>query len=516
MLLFVLLACQTEAPESLPTGVEGARVARLSHVQYQNTLVDLLHLDDPEDFTEHFVDSATPSWFDNDRDALDIGPTLWLQYQAVAEAVSAQVAADEALLDKIAPDRDRDTFLRDFGRRAFRRPLTDGELDAYAELFGEGSAIFDGGDRFANGVHAVIAAMVQSPYFLYRGLGYAGPSEGLELEGYELASKLSYSLWNTMPDDELLAAAEGGLTEEELSRQAWRMVSDVRAKTMVRDLHRQWLDIDLYENLWRTDEERYGDYLESTPYAMTLEVYAYIDRVAYGGGTVEELFSSRTTVVEDRLAATYGVPGIEGLDNASMVEVQLDPEERAGLFTLSGWLALQSDSFTEDLIHRGAFVNHAVLCRTIPSPPSPVPPLPVDDEERTLRELIDAHTGTCGAGCHDDYINPVGFAFAEYDAFGGHRLQDDVGRPLDASGSYVFSDGEASWETGVEFLEYVAVSPQAHRCYVEHLLAYTEGRRMGPLDEPRIEAYTERSLGGEPIIELLTAMVTDPDYRRRP
>ncbi|MEM6931574.1 MAG: DUF1588 domain-containing protein, partial [Myxococcota bacterium] len=314
----------------------------------------------------------------------------------------------------------------------------------------------------------------------------------------------------------LLDAAEAGLGEGALAEHAARMLDDPRARGMVRDLHRQWLDIDGYENIWRTDEERYGEYTASTPYAMTLEVYAYVDRVAYGGGTVEELFSSRTTVVEDRLAATYGLEDVVGRDNGNMVEVQLDPNERAGLLSLSGWLALQSDAFTEDLIHRGAFVNDAVLCTKVPSPGMAVPPLPVNDEERTLRELIADHTETCGGGCHTDYINPIGFAFANYDAFGAFRLYDDRERRIDSSGTYVFEDGEASWETGVDFLEALAVNPQVHRCYVEHLLTYTEGRRMTLVDEARIDAYTQQSLDGAPIIDLIAAMVTDPDFRSRP
>jgi len=531
MLLFLALACQPDAepagPGSEPdpiippiatvvTGVEGARLARLSHVQWQNTVEDLLHLGDTDDLTEHFVDSAIPSWFENDRDTHEVDPTLWLQYQAAAEELSAQVAADPELFDKVVPVRERDTFILTFGKRAFRRPLTQKELEAYTALFDGGAAIFGSGDPFVDGAHAVIAAMLQSPYFLYQSLGYLGPGEGTELDDYELASKLSYSLWNTMPDTELFAAAEAGLTPDVLAQQARRMLQDERSAAMVRDLHRQWLDIDRYINIWRTDEERYDDYLLSTPYAMTLEVYAYVDRVAYGGGTVEDLFSSRETLVEDRLAATYGVEGVKGHDNASMVQVSLDPSERAGLFTLSGFLALQSDGATEDLIHRGAYLNHAVLCVDVPSPGQAVPPLPVDGtEDLTLRELVDEHTSTCGAGCHTDYINPVGFALANYDAYGAYQVIDN-GKTIDSSGTYAFDSGERSWSDGVEFLEGLAVDPQVHRCYVEHLLTYAEGRRMGPSDDARVDAYMEKSLDGEPIIELIYGIVTDPDYRLRP
>ena len=243
---------------------------------------------------------------------------------------------------------------------------------------------------------------------------------------------------------------------------------------------------------------------------------AYVDRIAYGGGTVQELFSSRQTLVEDRLALAYGVEGVEGYDNENMVLVTLDPNERAGLLTLTGWLALQSDGVTEDLIHRGAFVNHAVLCVDVPSPGEAVPPLPVEDtEDLTLRELVAEHTGTCGSACHNDYVNPVGFAFTQYDAF-GHFQTIDNGHPIDASGQYLFDEGEVSWGDGVAFLEYLSVSPMVHRCYAEHLLTYAEGRAMTSADEDRVDRYMQDSLDGQPIIEMLYTMVTEPAFRRRP
>lgn len=530
MLPLLLLACQTSPSPTTPatdpgsqpvtaavTGVEGARLNRLSHVQWQNTVVDLLHLDGTVDLTEHFVDSAVPTWFENDRDALDIDPTLWLQYQSAAETLSAQVVSDDELLAAVAPIRDRDAFVAAFGHRAFRRPLTSAELATYGTLFDQGPGIFGSDDPFADGVHVVIAAMLQSPWFLYRGLGYAGPGDGTELEDHELAAKLSYSLWNTMPDDELFAAAAAGLTPEVVQAQARRLLEHPRGRAMVADLHRQWLDIDRYENVYRTDEERYDDYEKSTPYAMTLEVYAFVDRIVFGGGTVQDLLSSRETLVEDRLASVYGVPGVQGLDNTSMQWVSLDPSERAGLFTLTGWLALQSDGNTEDLIHRGAYINHAVLCVDVPAPAESVPPLPVDEtQERTLRERIEAHTIPCGGACHEDYINPVGFAFAQYDAAGAFQTERN-GLSLDASGSFDLDAGEVSWNTGVEFLEQLAVSPQVHRCYLDHLLTYAEGRRTsGPADEARLDDLMVRSLDGEPILELLYAMVTDEAYRQRP
>ncbi len=530
MLLFLALACH-EAPEAPPqhtepspeittssttTGVEGARVARLSHVQWHLTTTDLLYLDGADDLTTDFVESATPSWFENDRTALMVDPTLWMQYQAASEELAGTVANDPELLRRVAPIPDRDTFIEGFGLRAFRRPLTNAEKAAFASVFDEGSSIFGTGDPFADGVHAAIAAFLQSPWFIYRGLGFAGPGDGTELESYELASKLSYALWNTMPDQELFDAAAQGLTPERVEEQARRMLEHPKAAAMVADLHRQWLNIDTYQNMYRTHDERYDDYENSTPYAMTKELYAYIDRVAYGGGTVEDLFTSRETIAEWRLAAVYGIEGLEKVQTPDMVPVTLDPDERSGLLTLSGFLAWKSDGFTEDLINRGSFINHQILCVDIPVPAVTVPPLPVDEGNLTLRERVEDHTSTCGGTCHNDYINPVGFAFGIYDAGGRYQLAYDDGRPIDASGTYPFDDGDHTFVDAVDLSEQLAVNPMTHRCYSSRLLAFAEGRKITHDDDAYLDELMYESMAGKPIRELMFDIVTSERFRLRP
>jgi len=526
MLLLFALACQNpdvpapvvdsapfETADTNPVLSDASSLTRLSHTQWHNTTVDLLLLTDAEDPTGSFVKGSKTAWFDNARDDLVVDPTLWLQYQAATEKLARTVALDPSQLAKVAPVRDRNTFVAEFGARAFRRPLTGVERSAYAKLFDEGPEIFGTGDAFVDGAHAVMAGMMQSPSFLYRTSGVAGLRDDGTINDYELASKLSYGLWNTMPDPKLIAAAEAGFTKASIAEQTRRMLDHPRAEAMIRDLHRQWLHIDSYQNISRSKDERYDDYVNSTPYAMEIEVHDYIDRIVFGDGTIEDMYSSRDTIVEYRLADIYGITDVDSEDH---VPVTLDPNERAGLLTLSGFLSWRADGDTPDLIGRGGFVNEAVLCVSVPPPPPGAAALPVDDDpDMTMRERIEEHTEGCGGACHNDYINPIGFSFGIYDETGAYQTTDK-GQPIDAAGTYPMDDGLVDFVDAVELSEILAVHPQSHSCYISHLLAYTSARGVVGEDHDQIEELTARSLGGQPILELIYDIVTDDAFRQPP
>jgi hypothetical protein len=528
MLLFLALACH-EAPEAPPqhtepspeittssttTGVEGARVARLSHVQWHLTTTDLLYLDGADDLTTDFVESATPSWFENDRTALMVDPTLWMQYQAASEELAGTVANDPELLRRVAPIPDRDTFIEGFGLRAFRRPLTNAEKAAFASVFDEGSSIFGTGDPFADGVHAAIAAFLQSPWFIYRGLGFAGPGDGTELESYELASKLSYALWNTMPDEELMGlAADDELVDPEvLAAQAVRLLDHPRAVGAVDDFHEQLLHTDTYENIYK-DPQRFPLYDAAMNEWMATEAQLYTREIVLRRHGIHTLYTAPWTMINDGLAPLYGVDG----PGAEFARVDLDPSERAGLLTLTGFLAKNADAFEPGSIHRGVFIDLELLCIDMPAPPDNVPPLPPVDGDTTNRERVEAHTGdgTCGQGCHSNLINPVGFAFEGYDALGVRRSTDN-GHPVDESGSFFFQEGETAWTDAIDFASVMADSDQAHRCYVQRWLEYLQGRAFDEADVGLVAFLGERSrVEDRPIRDLIVDVVTSDGFRHR-
>lgn len=465
--------------------------------------MSLLELEEPPDLSEGFVADVASSTFDNDAAGLSVSPTLWQQYQSAAEELAALAVETPALY---ADADDADAWVAAFGLRAFRRNLTEDELAAYTNLFAQGKQAYNSGDPFADGVRATVGGMMQSPHFLYRIEG----ASGAELNSHEMASKLSYALWNTMPDDTLLEAAAAGLTQADVEEQVDRMLAADAARDMIQDLHRQLLHIDNYANLPR-DFESYEDYSLTLPAVMQAEAYTFVDDVVFNDGTVRDLLTSRRTFVDEQLAAIYKIDDIEGLGTGEMEPVDLDPDERAGLLTLSGFLAYHATETEPNLIGRGAFVNNALLCAEIPAPPPNVPELPEADNEGTLRERIESHTSVCGGSCHS-MINPVGFAFGGYNEIGKY-LREKKQAEVDKTGAYLFDDGEVYFDGAVELAEMMADREEVHRCYVSHLMAYLEGRTLTDADADQLQDLTTESMNDLPILDLIADIATDPAFR---
>ncbi len=538
MLLLLVLSCATP-PEAI------GHAYRLNHRQWDHTVVDLLGLPEPTGLSEGFVPDPASSTFDTHLAPLTVSPVLWQQYQDAAAALAERAVTEEDLYAVVVPDelqpwasihtpQERDAWIEHFGHRAFRRPLEGPEVEQFAELFDEGAIVFATGDPFADGVQAAVTGFLVAPGFLYRTEGlYGTPAVAGELSPVELASRLSYALWNTMPDDELLAAAESdGLTADTLREQAERMLDAPQSHAMLADLHRQLLHVDSYSQIWRPSEEVLGIdvFQDSLPAMMQQEVYAFVDDVIYGGGTVRDLLTLPYTYANSALAEVYGV---EGVDSEELVPVNLDPNERAGLLTMSGFLAWRADTTQPNLIGRGGFVNDALLCADLPPPPASATPLPVEDaEDLTLRELIEAHTSECGGSCHNDLLNPVGFAFGVYDHDGYYAPMEPTttssddeeessltagvedGIPIDASGTYAFEDGSFSFVDAVDLAWIMSEREQVHRCYAEHLAGYLEGATTDNLNAAFVDELAASSMAGTPIRDIVLTIVTDPEFRQ--
>jgi hypothetical protein len=512
----LVLAC---AP---PVGTGPGHAYRLTHGQWENTVVDLLGLSEATGLSDSFVPDATGSTFDTNAEDLVVSPVLWQQYQAAAEELAERAVTEDALYEVVAParlrpagasvtDDERDAWLDDFGARAFRRPLQGDERAAFVTLFENGGLIFDD-EPFAAGVRGAVTGFLQAPAFLYRTEGVTG--SGGELSAEELASRLSYALWNSMPDRELMGVAEAdGLPPDTLAEQAERMLDDPKGHAMVANLHRQLLHVDSYETIWRPSDEVKGIdvYDTSTPAYMQAELYAFVDEMIFGGATVRDLLTTDRTWINSDLAEIYDVDGVEGEE---LVEVALDPSERSGLLTLSGFLAWQADTSDPNLIERGAFVNDAFLCVDLPPPPSTATPLPTADETDavTLRDRIEEHTSACGGSCHNDLINPIGYAFGRYDEDAEYTTYEGVHK-IDATGSYAFEDGTFEFDGAVELSAIMAEREQVHRCYVGHLAAYLQGRSASDVDADQLETLTAASMADRPIRDLMIDIVTDPSFR---
>ncbi|MFW5921130.1 MAG: DUF1592 domain-containing protein, partial [Polyangiales bacterium] len=242
----------------------GTRFPRLTHEQWERTVRTLFRLDATTGMSEGFrSDPGQAGYlFDNNGQSLSVDEALWAGYQRAAVDLAEDITSDPARLEAILPPDDGEAraraerFVRSFGKRAHRRPLTDMQVDEYMALYDAAPALYDGMDPFDAGIRLMLEAFLQSPYFLYRVEQSTNESDGVvPLDGWEIAARLSYFLWDSMPDEELFSLAESGALEdpEVVASQAERMLEDDEAEHVLLDYHRQLLDVDKFESIRPSD-----------------------------------------------------------------------------------------------------------------------------------------------------------------------------------------------------------------------------------------------------------------------
>jgi len=509
-----------------------SRVARLSHTQLLNTYRDLLGITDVSAADSILTPDAVVG-YDNEGDALFVTDQLWGNLQQVAELYATTVATTPTLLANLVPaDAPADltgkatAFLQSFGLRAYRRPLAATEVQTYLTLFNQGPALIGGTDAFAAGAQLAIEAFLQSPYFIYRmELSDQVVGDRIPLSDYEVASKLSYAVTNTMPDAPLFAAAAQGAVASpaNLSSQANRLLATAAGTAAVEHFHFQMYALGVYDGITK-DPAVYPQFTAATGPAMRQESLLFLDWIFSQGKGVTDIYTSPVSFVNDLLAPTYG---LTGSFTSAFAQVSLDPSQRAGLLTRLGFLANEATTDTISTILRGAFVNTHVFCVVLP-PPSPLAsPLPAIMPDETDRQLVDGFTGpgTCAAACHATLLNPPGFAFENYDAIGAYRTTDQ-GQPINAAASYTFAPpyGTQSWTTPAGFESVIAKAPQVHSCYVQNWASYLYGRPVTdsasgdllPNDAPYLQYMAQQSLGGAlSIQDLILAIATDDTFLAR-
>lgn len=510
--------------------VESTRFPRLTHTQWENTVRELLKLGAPLGASAMFTTDPPGSTFGNDGNLLKVTPGLWGDYEKTAEDVADRISKDAAALAKIVPaglpadlDGKAKGFITAFGKQAYRRPLTDAEVTELVTLFKQGPTLTAMADPFAAGVNIVLQTILQSPNFVYRiEIGETKADGTLGLGNYEMASRLSYALWNTMPDDKLFSAAESGelITREGVEKETRRLLDDPRAVPTIADFHHKLLDFNHYDGLVK-DPTLFPGWTADMSNHLKKEAALFVEDITVTTNKgLKELLTASHTFVNDKLAPLYGLTGSFG---SEFKRVELDPTQRAGFLTHAGFLASNASPQVTDPIHRGVFVNLKIICSDLPPPPMNVPPLPKDDgANKTMRERINAHTGkgTCGSGCHSTMINPAGFAFEQYDATGKWRTTDN-GKPVNAADTYPFqkddgTDDTQSYNGAVEFSKVLAERPMVHNCYTGNWLEYAYGRQKSGGDQLLVSTVGKASLAGASTKDLILKLVLSKSFSHRP
>jgi hypothetical protein len=512
-------------PSAEEVPAPATRAARLTHTQWENTIRDLFELDGSKTFGGLLRSDPVQSGFlfENNSLTLEIDEALFTGYQRAAAEVATYVTTDAARFAKIAPAANSDAtararaFIEQFGLRAHRRPLDADEVSEYLTLFQMGSSLYTGMPAFEAGARVTIEAMLQSPLFLYR-VESSDQASGsaVALSDYEIASRLSYMLWNTMPDQTLFdAAAAGALgTAAAVETQAQRMLEDARAEAMVGDFHRQLFEVERFAGVRPSMGVYPNAPAELGAFAAEEHERFVHDVVFEQQGGYTQLLTSSETFVNGPLARIYGLSGNFG---TNFVKAQLDPAERRGIFTQIGFLALNATSVNPDPIHRGVFLARRIACMTISAPPANIPPLP-EPEGKTNRETVEGHTekpGSLCATCHATLINPLGFPFEHYDSIGAYRTEDN-GHPVNAATMPLIGNTSANVDGAIALADALAASSSVHDCYTQHWLEFAYARPGAAEDEALVARLSAASLGNRlSVQELIIALVTSPAFLLR-
>lgn len=511
----------TMTPQECETAELAAGVAPmrlLTRYEYDNTIRDLLGA---APIAAAFPPENLAHGFENAAYVHVASPRLlraWLE--------AAEVVAQEAVTQRLSslltcePGRAGATacvraFVSEFGARAFRRPLDETER-AIFEALGEQALEALG---YEQAIALVLEAMLQSPQFLYRmELQDAAPGGQLvALDDWELASRLSYFLWSSMPDEALFAAASRGELSDpvQLEAHARRMLEDPRALGTVRAFYRQWLDLRILDSSVK-DATQYPQWRVEHNEAWAESVLRFVEHVygPQGQGTVAELMSSPLVFLPPELAPLYGIsspqPGLTGY--------LFDPGERAGLLTQPGVLAVLANPDQSSPIFRGVFVREKLLCQPIKSPPADLAIEPPDpDPTATTRERFRQHTESeACASCHV-LIDPIGFGLEDFDGIGAWRSVEN-GLPVDASGylSGVPAELEGEFVGAVELAQRLAGSETLGDCLAETWFRFALGRSWG--NDDACSAFGAQARLREhrgDLRELLVSIVTSDSFRYR-
>jgi hypothetical protein len=527
-LVLILLICACDAqifapgsglgtgvlPSDLEVSVSGIR--RLSRVEMDATIADLLA--DPSQAAQQYLAPDPTNPFDNDYTQQIASTALIEELEQIATEAAARVVADPQKLAAIVPctpTGPSDTaclnaFVKGFGRKALRRPLTDDELASFVTL---GSFSVEGND-FMIGVKLVVQAMLQEPEFVYRvelGTPVPGRDGVYALNGDQVATRLAYFLWGTMPPDWLFAAADRGAlaTKDGVKQAAQQLLGDPRARTRVERYHALWLS---YYKLPHTAD------LVS---AMQAESAALVDKVIFDDPSdYFDLFRSDSTYVNQLLADHYGLSGFTGAAGFAWTPYGSTP--RRGLLSHGSVLSAGAKFADTSPTQRGIFIRTRLFCQVIPPPPPGVnvdtPPTSTSSTCKADRYAAHA-TGACPQ-CHQK-LDPVGFGIENFDMTGAWRthdtVPDDPNCPISGDGKLTgLPQGDATFNGVVQLEDLMMNSGQMESCISRQVFRFAFGRNDVSADSDFVTRMTDGFKQDNRVFtQLLLSVVTDPTFSFR-
>lgn len=489
---------------------------RLNRTEYNNTVQDLLGTTSaPADvFPE---DDESGDGFDNNGAILSLGDLLMENYDAAARSLSAEALGaasaargryldcDAGALGETACARD---FVERFGLRAYRRPLDATEADRLVALYENARAE---GESHDEAIALTMRGILMSPKFIFRVEVGAESPDVNRLGDYELASRLSYFLWQSMPDEELLTQAGAGLLqdEEELRVQVDRMLADEKSDAFFLNFAGQWLQLRRFAYA-TPNAELFPEFDAALRQAMTQETLLFVRHVVESNAPVSTLLRADFTYLNERLADHYGIAGVTGPE---FRYVALDTADRGGILTQGSILTTTSHPDTTSPVRRGEWVLDNLLCSPPPDPPADVDTFIQSEENAglSLRAKLERHReDPACAACHD-LMDPIGFGMENFDPIGRFRTEDRDGNPIDSSG--VLPD-ETSFVGVAELSGILHQDERYTTCVTEKVLTFALGRSLGNEDRCFVEEIVgQAQVRDTSLREIVTQVVLNEVFR---
>ncbi len=488
-----------------PTGAAGpinpGRVVahRLNKVEYDNTIRDLIGVDLKPSVKFGFPDDNYVEGFDNNAQALTASPLLLEKYELAVDAIVAAALdtspANAAIRSRFMVCDPQSAgamscatqILDGFATRAFRRPVPAAEVAPYTALLATATSL---GDGFEQGIAAGLRAMLLSPKFLFRVEQNPPPGQVGQLGPYEVASRLSYFIWSSMPDAELFQkAADQSLTQpDEMKKQVARMLQDPKGTTLMENLAGEWLG----SRELTVKQITLTDFVFDDPLrdAMGQEATLFLRELLTGNHPVTDLVGTDFAIVNRRLADHYGLPTASSLGDAFQLVPLTDDKRRAGVLTQANFLTVTSQRDRTSPTRRGKWISENLLCVVIPPPPPKIPELVPNDVTMptTVRDRLAAHRqkGTACNGCHQ-YMDPLGLGFEHYDTVGRYR-DTDLGVAIDATGEFPITG--VPFDGAISLANALKADDRLGDCVIRKFLTYALGRGlnlspapMDPIDD---------------------------------
>ncbi|HSO33298.1 MAG TPA: DUF1592 domain-containing protein [Labilithrix sp.] len=509
------VAGEPPGPSASPPASAGAAasdvgtvtIRRLNATEYDNTVRDLLG--DTRHLSAAFPPDDGADGFTNVADALTVSPLLFESYQAAAQKLAAAAVANPKIVSCGGGPTCATDILSRFAMRAFRRPVTADEVARLVALAASAEAE---GATFAEGLQLALEATLLSPSFLFRIELDAEPAakEAHVLGDYELASRLSYFLWSSMPDDVLFAYAGAGKLSQPavFDLQIRRMLRDPKAGALIDNFASQWL-LHSLSGVTR-DATIFPTYDDELRTSMERETKAFVGSFVFGDQSLSDMFDAPFSFLDGRMAAHYGIPGITG---AEPVRVSLATStHRGGILTHASVLTMTAVATRTSPVRRGEWVLSELLCSPPPPPPPGIPALPENVTVGTMRERMEAHRkNPICATCHT-LMDPIGFALENYDALGRWRATDQ-GSAIDTSGEL---PGGQKIDGPVQLAAAIKSDPRFLSCATRKLYTYALGRVPQSFDEPRLAGLTASfSQNGQRTRDLIVDIVHSDAFRMR-